>query len=678
MRWWLFFPKLLKMKKLNPALKISPDVGEHKRQLRSFCTKLASLPVDLAVAYSRVEKLRERLTFYEGPSSTDRLKLDLVCNVLLDLYLQGWTVQLTADGIQLLERTEKGESVADSKKRIRSQHLQERNAQLREPSVTEFIKSMERKRLTGKDWHSIFSVMRDGGELASTLKVASEQKDPVLRTRALHDAVEPYIQFVDSKAICSETGLRLNDIWRYFRHTWATTYKSVPGRSMMILIRDRARPFHPVMGIAALGSSVVQQSVRDRWIGWDKDSAIHELCGSPTKKKIRRLLQRLDAQIKDVYKADFIEEGLLTRWNVKRPFSGDSDRLLKASLASIESHRLYPNTAELKHTSATQVNDWKKQAKTTLFRSKRAKHLAILLAIRAQFIDHNVANLSLSELREVMKSPLLQKSVGQLVRLLKADRVGINMMDITVCGAVAPYNPILGGKLVCLLLCSPEVVHAYRQRYRGQVSVIASSMAGKEIRRDPQLVLLATTSLYGAGSSQYNRLKVAVEAVGGSGPHTVGFIELGKSEGFGSFHFSKETVRIAQGLLGRLESGRKVNSIFGEGVNPLMRKMREALSMVSLPSEILLRHGNQRIIYGVPLASNFKQILLGLDNRAHYLLPLADAETITEELSKFWKTRWLSARIDRAEVLAEVAKHKLSYPIVHGARVLVGSDPERQ
>ena len=30
------------------------------------------------------------------------------------------------------------------------------------------------------------------------------------------------------------------------------------------------------------------------------------------------------------------------------------------------------------------------------------------------------------------------------------------------------------------------------------------------------------------------------------------------------------TVRIAQALLGRLESGRKVYCVFGEGVNPLM------------------------------------------------------------------------------------------------------------
>jgi hypothetical protein len=194
-------------------------------------------------------------------------------------------------------------------------------------------------------------------------------------------------------------------------------------------------------------------------------------------------------------------------------------------------------------------------------------------------------------------------------------------------------------------------------------------MAGKEVRRDPGLVLLATTSLYGAGSSQYNRLKFAVSSVGGIGAATMAYVELGRSEGFGSFHFSKETVRMAHGLLGRQLSRRKVNSIFGEGVNPLMRKMREALNLVNLPSEILLHHGNKRIVYGVPLAKNFRNILLGLDGKPAYFLPLSDAEVKTARLAEYWRRRWLAGRINNAEVLAEVKKHTTSYPIRHGARV---------
>ena len=37
---------------------------------------------------------------------------------------------------------------------------------------------------------------------------------------------------------------------------------------MAFLVRDRAADCHPVIGIAALSSAIVQMDQRDRWIGW--------------------------------------------------------------------------------------------------------------------------------------------------------------------------------------------------------------------------------------------------------------------------------------------------------------------------------------------------------------------------------------------------------------------------
>ena len=91
--------------------------------------------------------------------------------------------------------------------------------------------------------------------------------------------------------------------------------------------------------------------------------------------------------------------------------------------------------------------------------------------------------------------------------------------------------------------------------------------------------------------------------------------------------------------------------------------------MVGLPSDILLRHGNKRIIYGVPLAKNFRALLLGLESRPVYHLPLAEAASKTESLSAFWRRRWLSKRVDNEDVLLQVGHHKLTYPVRHGAKV---------
>jgi len=43
---------------------------------------------------------------------------------------------------------------------------------------------------------------------------------------------------------------------------------------MFYLVRDASRPFHPIIGIAALGSSLVQLTARDNVIGWSSQSML--------------------------------------------------------------------------------------------------------------------------------------------------------------------------------------------------------------------------------------------------------------------------------------------------------------------------------------------------------------------------------------------------------------------
>lgn len=219
------------------------------------------------------------------------------------------------------------------------------------------------------------------------------------------------------------------------------------------------------------------------------------------------------------------------------------------------------------------------------------------------------------------------------------------------------------------MLTSPEVVQFYRARYGGQHSIIASSMKGAAVVRPPNLVLLATTSLYGVGSSQYNRIRVPLEAVGGKAGSMLEYTELGVSRGFGSYHFSTASLDYLETLIPRGDDNRKVNSIFGEGVNPLMRKLRDGLVGVGLPADELLMHGNPRVVYGVPIAENFREVLLGRDSNPKYCLSLKKASQHSELLAEFWRKRWLAGRITRPGILEEVAKHTLSYPITHGARV---------
>lgn len=495
----------------------------------------------------------------------------------------------------------------------------------------------------------------------------------------LRSVIVPYIQAVDAESLCPLTGLKLIDIWRYFRHTWVSTYKSLPGRSMMLLVRDAAAPFHPVIGIAALGSSMAQQSLRDEWIGWDSDTFIQKLVEKPTARWCQWVHDSIERLLKALYQKDLLAEGLVDRRELRKPTDEVIARLLKEAARAAEAHRLYPSAADHKSNSngnGTVLPDWEKQAQTQLFRSKRAKTIATLLGIRRNFQEAGLQDKTAAALRKALENPKAKHALRQLVRLVKAEHVGVDMMDIIICGAVAPYNVLLGGKLVCLMLTSPEIVQFYRTRYGTQASIIASSMKGAAVVRPPNLVLLATTSLYGVGSSQYNRVRVPLDAVGGKAGNLLEYKELGVSRGFGSYHFSTASLDYLETLIPRGGDSRKVNSIFGEGVNPLMRKLRDGLDEVGLPADELLLHGNKRVVYGVPIAENFREVLLGHDSQPKYFLSAKRAKRHTEMLADFWRKRWLSGRITRAGVLEQVVKHTLSYPITHGARVQLPEERE--
>ena len=283
-----------------------------------------------------------------------------------------------------------------------------------------------------------------------------------------------------------------------------------------------------------------------------------------------------------------------------------------------------------------------------------------------------------AKLVELLQDSEGRRVVAAIVKKAKADNVGVALADISVCGALPPYNEILGGKLVSMLLVSPEVVAAYRNRYKDAQSIIASSMAGRPVVRSPRLVCLTTTSLYGAGSSQYNRIASPCEKAGGQPGEQIRYLCLGETMGFGTGHFGVVTVQELTRMLEQSANGQRVNSVFGEGVNPRLRKVRDGLDALGFLSDQLLVHGSPRLVYGIPLARNFREYLLGIDEQPAYYLPTKNPKAATRQIINWWAERWLARRIQHDEVLVRVAEHTLVHPIRHGARVpLVSPDPDQ-
>ncbi len=431
----------------------------------------------------------------------------LASSILCDLVNQGWGVQVIQHDVSVQKPARGLDRVAE-KTRVRRALALARDEQLSEPTIRAFVRGMEARHLGPKGWCSIYSLMRDGSELAAKLADARAlPKEQCLEQ--LGKTVQPYLQFVTENARCSSTGLRLADIWRYFRYTWLTPARSVPGRSMMILVRDAAVESHPVIGIAALSSSIVQQSTRDQAIGWDKESVLHEIKTAPTEALACWLLCSLDEIIDGIYTAD-----LVTPEELEQAAVATIDRLTAIGTEEKQKHQVHVRTSNYKQRQ--DADDWASLVQSHLYRGKRAATLANLLFIRRTFLTAGLTEGSVEQLRQAYTKTDFRVAVARLTRQIKASHVGINMMDISVAGAIAPYQAILGGKLVSLMLASPEVRQSYAERYSQSASIIASGMKGEPVTRTPNLVLLCTTGLFAGGSSQYNRVRLPAARAGGA------------------------------------------------------------------------------------------------------------------------------------------------------------------
>lgn len=603
----------------------------------------------------------------------DRSTFEASLRVLTDLALQGWSLSVGKEEMRLgPPAVSDGDALAE-KARIRRQEHLKRNEQLESPAVRKFVTDMERRRIFGARFVSIYSLFRDGRELADQLRRAREAPAPE-RLARLSTVIDPHLVFFDEEDRCPHTGLRLMDIWRYFRHTWANQYTSVPGRTMLFLVRDRAAEDHPILGIGAVGSPIMQIRERDTWIGWHPETLLGELARAPSGRIGLWLSRVVTAALEEIYVQDFLEESedgrLLTPAQLRAPTEGVIGNLRAHSEVRRRRHQQFPDPGEHKT-----KGDWGARARTNLYASKRALALANLLEARMVLERFLSARPKKAEVAALAADRAGRRAILRIARKAKADRVGIAMADITVCGAIPPYGPLVAGKLVSMLAASPELVAAYRARYGGAESEIASQMAGRPIRRPADLVFLGTTSLYGR-SAQYNRVRVPADRLGGAPDAALRFIPLGESEAYGTSHYSAGTVRAFDDVLRQSAGGKRVNYIFGEGTSPKLRKVRDGLIELGFPAD-LLRHHRRRVLYGVPLISNLRDYLLGMDAKPRYLFK-ATGDAATRAIAEWWRERWLARRIESDEVLDGVEQHALTWPIQHGARVqLPPEDPNQ-
>ena len=629
--------------------------------------------------------------------------------VLGDLAQLRWTLVDSGYGLELHSPRPRDERVSGAaaarrrKEAIRNELRPRLLQQFADPPVRKFIRRMERPTASSRR-KSVRTLIADGAELQARLRKAREYRaDDPARTEALRRAVRPYLQLVDAGLRDDHTGIPLGDVWRYFRYTWSIPQTPIPGRNLLYLVRDAAHEAHAVIGIAALSNCAVHLVPRDHAIGWSLSGLAEALTAllAPSAQRTAReardpalrlqgLYQLLKSQFLDgvtpspaakraalEYVADWLlrevsaaigeieHQGLATDSEIAAPTPRIVERLRhlgqefafrrQEALAGrgngdgVTSETLPANVPvdddvldlEAKHSSNVPVHN----SRRMLVRKKRAFDLARLLDARRVLTAKRRTLVEPATVSEALEEEEVRIAINTALGAIRSRRIGTNLLDITTCGAVAPYNRMLGGKLVALLLLSPEVAAHNQRRYGREATIIRSQLKNARVVPDNNVVWLGTTSLFSHNSSQYERLRLPAGVVAPDQPE-IRYTYLGDTTGYGTVQFADDTVRALDGLLRRRRGYRDVNGVFGEGASPRLRKLRAGLDAIGFDSDCIMRHHQGRRIYGAPLFARAGAYLCGLEAEVpSYVSAPESCADATERIAEFWRRRWLSSRL---------------------------------
>ena len=628
--------------------------------------------------------------------------------VLGDLAHLRWRLVDSGYGLELhsphpqRERVSDGAHAHQRKEAIRNELRPRVLQQFSDPNVRKFIRKMEHASVSSKR-KSVHTVIADGAELQARLLAARQHPvDDPGRAEALRSAVRPYLQLVEPGLRDDYTGIPLGDIWRYFRYTWSIPQTPIPGRGLLYLVRDAAHKAHAIIGIAALSNCPARLESRDRAIGWSTSGLIDALRTLFATQERRAAREVTDPALR----MQGVYQWLKQQFPVVRDPSPATQRAyldgvidwlmrgIATAIGEIEHHGLAtegeiaeptPMVIErLRHLSR-EFATWRQDALTgrsgtgiptnavaaavpvdddlldlepkyssnapiqhsrrMLVRKKRAFELARLLDARRVLVANRQAVADPVTALATMEQNEVRTAINTALGAIKSRRIGTNLLEITTCGAVTPYNRILGGKLVALLLLSPQVAADNRRRYGQEATIIRSQLKNARLVPDNTLVWLGTTSLFSHGSSQYKRLRLPAGIVAPD-QQEIRYTYLGHTTGYGTVQFADDTVRALDSLQQRRRGFRQVNSVFGEGASPRLRKLRSGLDAIGFDSKLIMLHHQGRRIYGVPLFPNAGAYLCGLEKDVpRYVRSPESYDDATERIAEFWRHRWLSSRL---------------------------------
>ena len=288
----------------------------------------------------------------------------------------------------------------------------------------------------------------------------------------------------------------------------------------------------------------------------------------------------------------------------------------------------------------------KSKSEEPMYKKKRAKRLSKLLFARKIFNDFKLKNNPKKAITALIQTDEGRRAINISLEYIRQNIYSTQAADLNVCGAIAPYNELIGGKLITLLSTSKDVLEKYEENYKKEVSIISSAVAGRNLIKPAKIIFLTVSSLYGSVSSQYNRLKLLRKDFPKLKSNLI-WNEAGTTEGVGSYHISQKTSDLMGKLIQKVRKIKK-ESISGKGHSYKIRKIVTGLRVLNLTPEKILMHSQRRKNY-VFFHKDKKEIikyLYGLKKLSNF----SHCSSINA-ITQAWCKRWLLNRISRPETL---------------------------
>jgi len=460
------------------------------------------------------------------------------------------------------------------------------------------------------------------------------------------EAPEDLLNWFDDVDVIQVESPEDQPIYRYLRYSWRIPYSTTPGRTMSFLVR---KSNGHVIGIFTLASPTLWMSGRDEAMGFED-------LDNTGKSKVDWVHRWSSTGMVDDEHNIHPGSG---QYSVSEFISSLSSALIRrlqqlplTEMEGVDTKKLSALGVDVQSTKPTQKlstteRNVSKRNRLYASCSTALEHLSDADGITT--VDGLWAKLHGSDASEDFL-----RALKQGLREQKTHVFAGSVADISICGAIPPYNPLRVGKLIAMLAMSKAVSDSWEDKYRDAVSVISSEVAGRLITRDSQFAAMSTTGLYGRGNIQYDRVRIG-EGISTRRMQNIGETGEGEGEkrrGPSTLTISRNTWEMIDGYCETYGVAEGTSGRFGEGTSARIRQLQAVRASILsvLPDESdnklwdrIVLNPFSRSIHVCLLSRRSVRYLLGIDSELQHVTPLPSVQ----EIVSHWKSRWLAPALNR-------------------------------